>query len=81
MQDYSSLQQSYVDALRAQKLDVNVFLVNGIKLQGRIIAQDDQTLLLKNVITQMIYKNAVSTIVPARNVNLAAAGIQADATE
>ena len=77
----SNLQNQYLAALCAQHLDVNIFLVNGIKLQGRVIAFDDNSILLKNIITQMIMKQAVSTIVPVRNVDLIAAGIEATAAE
>ena len=75
------LQDLYINALIAQHIDVNIFLVNGIKLQGRVIAFDEHTILLKNIITQMIYKHAVSTVVPVRNVDLVQAGIDASAAE
>ena len=76
-----TLQDLYLSALCNQHLDVNIFLVNGIKLQGRVIAFDGEGILLKNIITQMIMKHAVSTIVPVRNVDLVAAGIEATAAE
>jgi host factor-I protein len=49
---------------------VSIFLVNGIKLQGQIESFDQFVVLLKNNVSQMIYKHAISTVVPARNVKL-----------
>ena len=45
--------------------------MNGIKLQGQIESFDQFVVLLKNNVSQMIYKHAISTVVPARNVKLA----------
>ena len=66
-----SLQDPYLNALRKERVPVSVFLVNGIKLQGQIESFDNFVVLLKNTVSQMIYKHAISTIVPARNVRLA----------
>jgi host factor-I protein len=44
--------------------------VNGIKLQGQVESFDQYVILLKNTVTQMVYKHAVSTIVPARSVTI-----------
>jgi len=65
-----SLQEPYLNALRRERVPVSIFLVNGIKLQGQIESFDQFAVLLKNSITQMIYKHAISTIVPARNVQI-----------
>jgi host factor-I protein len=51
---------------------VSIYLVNGIKLQGQIDSFDQFVVLLKNSVSQMVYKHAISTVVPARNVRLAA---------
>jgi host factor-I protein len=51
-----------------------VYLVNGIKLQGHVESFDQYVLLLRNTVTQMVYKHAISTIVPARAVNFTAEG-------
>jgi host factor-I protein len=48
---------------------VSIYLVNGIKLQGQIDSFDQFVILLKNTVNQMVYKHAISTIVPERNVN------------
>lgn len=64
------LQDPFLNALRKEHVQVAIYLVNGIKLQGYIESFDQYVVLLKNTITQMVYKHAISTIVPARTVNL-----------
>lgn len=59
-----------MNALRKERIPVSVYLVNGIKLQGQIESFDQFVVLLKNSVSQMIYKHAISTVVPARNVRL-----------
>ena len=63
-----SLQDPCLNALRRDKVPVSIYLVNGIKLQGQIDAFDQFVVLLKNTVNQMVYKHAISTVVPARNV-------------
>ena len=63
-----SLQDPFFDALRKDQVPVSIYLVNGIKLQGQIDAFDQFSVLLKNTVSQVIYKRAISTIVPGRNV-------------
>ncbi len=65
-----SLQDPFLNALRKERIQVSIFLVNGIKLQGQIESFDQFVVLLKNSVSQMVYKHAISTIVPARNVKL-----------
>jgi len=69
-----SLQEPYLNALRKERVPVSVYLVNGIKLQGQIESFDQFVILLRNTVSQMIYKHAVSTIVPARAVKITHAG-------
>ena len=64
------LQDPFLNALRRDHVPVSVYLVNGIKLQGQIDAFDQYVVLLKNTVTQMVYKHAISTVVPSRGVNL-----------
>lgn len=64
------LQEPFLNELRKQRIPVSVYLVNGIKLQGLIDSFDQFVIMLKNSVSQMIYKHAVSTIVPSRQVNL-----------
>ena len=64
------LQDPYLNALRKERVPVAIYLVNGIKLQGQIESFDQFVVLLKNSVSQMIYKHAISTVVPARNVRV-----------
>jgi len=65
-----SLQEPFLNALRKERIPVSIYLVNGIKLQGQIESFDQFVVLLKNSVSQMIYKHAISTVVPVRNVRL-----------
>jgi host factor-I protein len=67
-----SLQDPFLNALRKERVPVSIYLVNGIKLQGQIDSFDQFVVLLKNSVSQMVYKHAISTVVPARNVRLVA---------
>ena len=66
----TSLQDPFLNALRKERVPVSIYLVNGIKLQGQIESFDQFVVLLKNAVSQMVYKHAISTVVPARNVRL-----------
>jgi host factor-I protein len=68
-----SLQDPFLNALRKERVPVSIYLVNGIKLQGQVDSFDQFVVLLKNSVSQMVYKHAISTVVPARNVRLPAA--------
>ncbi len=65
-----SLQDPFLNALRKERVPVSIYLVNGIKLQGQIDSFDQFVVLLRNSVNQMVYKHAISTVVPARNVKL-----------
>ena len=65
-----SLQDPFLNTLRKEQVPVSIFLVNGIKLQGTVESFDQFVVLLKNTVSQMVYKHAISTIVPARNVRI-----------
>ena len=62
------LQDPFLNALRKERVQVAIYLVNGIKLQGHVDAFDQYVILLKNTVTQMVYKHAISTIVPSKSV-------------
>ena len=62
-----TLQDPFLNSLRKDRIPVSIFLVNGIKLQGQIESFDQYVVLLKNTVSQMVYKHAISTVVPARN--------------
>ncbi len=66
-----TLQDPFLNALRKEKIPVAIYLVNGIKLQGTVDSFDQFVVLLKNSVSQMVYKHAISTVVPSRNVELA----------
>jgi host factor-I protein len=64
------LQDPFLNMLRKEHVQVSIYLVNGIKLQGQIESFDQYVVLLKNTVTQMVYKHAISTVVPARAVTM-----------
>ncbi len=64
------LQDPFLNVLRKERVPVSIFLVNGIKLQGRVESYDQFVVLLKNTVSQMIYKHAISTVVPSRPIRV-----------
>ncbi len=74
-----SLQEPFLNQLRKERVSVSIFLVNGIKLQGQIESFDQFVILLRNTVNQMVYKHAISTIVPSRSVRVA--GMTSEASE
>ena len=66
------LQDPFLNALRKEHIPVSIYLVNGIKLQGNVESFDQYVILLRNTVTQMVYKHAISTVVPARAVSFRA---------
>lgn len=65
-----TLQDPFLNALRKERIPVSIYLVNGIKLQGQVESFDQFVVLLKNSVNQLVYKHAISTIVPAKNVKM-----------
>ena len=65
-----SLQDPFLNILRKEKVPVSIYLVNGIKLQGQIESFDQFVVLLRNSVSQMVYKHAISTVVPSRNIRV-----------
>ena len=65
-----SLQDPFLNSLSKERIPVSIFLVNGIKLQGQIESFDQFVVLLRNTVSQMVYKHAISTVVPARNIKM-----------
>lgn len=73
------LQDPFLNALRKEHVPVSIYLVNGIKLQGQVESFDQYVVLLRNTsVTQMVYKHAISTIVPARSVSIQQAEAKGD---
>lgn len=61
------IQDPYLNALRKERISVSIYLVNGVKLQGKVDSFDQFVVLLRSNVTQMVYKHAISTIVPMRD--------------
>ncbi len=70
MSKSQNLQDNFLNVLRKEHTPVSIFLVNGIKLQGKIDSFDQYVVMLKNTVSQMVYKHAISTIVPSKMVRL-----------
>jgi host factor-I protein len=68
-----ALQDPFLNILRREHVSVSIYLVNGIKLQGHIESFDQYVILLRSTVTQLVYKHAISTIVPSRTVNFSSA--------
>jgi host factor-I protein len=79
MSKAQNLQDPFLNALRKEHVPVSIYLVNGIKLQGKVDSFDQYVIMLKNTVSQMVYKHAISTIVPARQVRMP--GMNDDAEE
>ncbi len=67
-----NVQEDFLNDLKKNKVSVTVFLINGVKLQGIITWFDDNSLLLRrDGHTQLIYKHAISTIMPGMAIEIA----------
>jgi len=64
------LQDLYLNFLRKEKIPVSIFLMNGTRLKGTIKGFDNFVVLLKQSTQQLVYKHAISTISPEREVNM-----------
>ncbi len=65
-----NIQDPFLNAVRKERTPVSIFLVNGIKLQGTVDSFDQFVVMLKSTVSQMVYKHAISTIVPSKPVNI-----------
>jgi len=65
-----NLQDSYLNQLRKEKIPVVIYLTNGVRLKGMIKGFDNFVILLKENSQSLIYKHAVSTIVPERDIEI-----------
>ena len=69
--DKQNLQDVFLNTIRKSKGNVTIFLVNGVKLSGVVTWFDNYCVLLrKDGLSQLIYKHAISTILPSQPVNL-----------
>ncbi|MBS24609.1 MAG: RNA chaperone Hfq [Gammaproteobacteria bacterium] len=69
-----TLQDPFLNVLRKERIPVSIYLVSGIKLQGQIESFDQFVIVLRNAVSQMVYKHAISTVVPARMVKIPMSG-------
>jgi len=68
---FQSVQDVFLNKIRKEKMSVTVFLVNGVKLQGVVTWFDNFSLLLKREASvQLVYKHAISTIMPGGPLSL-----------
>jgi host factor-I protein len=81
MSKSQSLQDPFLNALRRERIPVAIYLVNGIKLQGVIESFDQFVVLLRNQVSQMVYKHTISTVVPSRAVKVGAEDSRTDDAE
>lgn len=65
-----SFQDNFLNQLRKDKIPVIIFLTNGVRLKGFVKAFDNFVILVKDVNQQLIYKHAVSTIVPEKDIDI-----------
>lgn len=63
-----TLFDGFLRGLLEERADVSIFLINGIKLQGWLDAFDDQVIILKGELMQLVFRHAVSTVVPNKNI-------------
>ena len=66
----NALQDAFLTTLREQNIQVSIFLINGIKLHGIVDCFDSEVVMLKNAVTQMVYKHAISTVVPSQMISV-----------
>ncbi len=68
-----NLQDTFLNRVRREKQQVTMFLMNGFQMKGRVTGFDSFVVLLESDgRQQMIFKHAISTVVPARAVDLTA---------
>ena len=76
------LQETFLNTARKQRITVSIFLVNGIRLQGRIRSFDTYTILLEGGGKQtLVFKHAITTIIPSERIELKFLGEQEGAEE
>ena len=70
MPNTKGLQDNYLNQLRKDRTPIIIYLTNGVRLKGTIKGFDNFVILVKDVSQQLIYKHAVSTIVPEKDVDI-----------
>ena len=69
-----NLQDIFLNQMRKEKIPVTMYLVNGARLTGTIKGFDNFVILMKNDSQQLVYKHAISTIIPDRPIELLEGG-------
>jgi host factor-I protein len=65
------LQEAFLNTARKRKVKVTIFLINGVRIQGRVRSFDTFTILVEDGKQQtLVYKHAISTIVPAEKLQI-----------
>lgn len=65
MSKVQDLRNAFLAQLKQDETPVSIFLVNGIKLHGVVDDYDDDVIMLRSTATQMVFKHAISTVVPS----------------
>ncbi len=66
-----NIQDVFLNAVRKDKIPITIYTMNGVKIMGNVMSFDTFTVMLNtNVGQQLIFKHAVSTIIPSKNVSL-----------
>ena len=74
-----SVQDVFLNHIRKHKVPVTVFLVNGVKLQGVVTWFDNFSVLLRrDAYSQLVYKHAISTLMPSQPIDLWGGGKEED---
>lgn len=65
----NNIQDQLLNTARKEKIDLTIYLLNGVPLKGRVVSFDNFTIILENDTKQnLVYKHAISTIIPAKPV-------------
>ncbi|GIM47922.1 RNA-binding protein Hfq [Collibacillus ludicampi] len=68
-----NIQDNFLNSIRRENIPVIIYLVNGFQIRGVVKAFDNFTIIVESEgKQQMVYKHAISTFTPMRNVNLSA---------
>lgn len=70
MPNSKGLQDNYLNQLRKDRTPIIIYLTNGVRLKGTLKGFDNFVVLVKDISQQLIYKHAISTIVPEKDVDI-----------
>jgi host factor-I protein len=71
MSTKNNIQDQLLNTARKDKIDLTIYLLNGVPLKGRVVSFDNFTIVLENESKQnLVYKHAISTIIPAKPIRL-----------